>query len=74
MSRAPHFLTARVPLHSYKLIAELQDKRKNNEAPLMIRIDTKAGHGAGKSVQQRIAEAADKFSFIALALDAEWKE
>ncbi len=51
-----------VPAHSYKFAAELQDKQgcKN---PVMIRIDTKAGHGAGKSTEAIINEAADKFAF-----------
>lgn len=51
-----------VPAHSYKFAAELQDKQgcKN---PVMIRIETKAGHGAGRSTETIINEAADKFSF-----------
>ena len=51
-----------VPAHSYKFAAELQDKQgcKN---PVMIRIDTKAGHGAGKSTEAIINETADKFAF-----------
>ena len=36
----------------------------------MGRIETKAGHGAGKSTQQRIEEATDKFAFLGLALNA----
>ncbi|KAJ1565588.1 hypothetical protein HK096_001693, partial [Nowakowskiella sp. JEL0078] len=43
-----------VPLHSYKLVAELQHKGKNNPNPILIRIETKAGHGAGKSTKQRV--------------------
>ncbi|RIB07957.1 prolyl endopeptidase-like protein [Gigaspora rosea] len=61
-----------VPLHSYKYIAQLQYVAKNNPNPLMIRIDTKAGHGAGKPTKKRIEEATDKYSFIALSLDAKW--
>jgi prolyl oligopeptidase len=58
----------RVPLHSYKLIATLQHELSDNELPLMIRIQTKAGHGAGKSTQQWINETADVFSFMAKVL------
>lgn len=51
-----------VPAHSYKFAAELQDKQgcKN---PTLIRIDTKAGHGAGKSTEAIINETSDKFAF-----------
>lgn len=51
-----------VPAHSYKFAAELQAKQgcKN---PVLIRIDTKAGHGAGKSTEAIINETADKFAF-----------
>ena len=51
-----------VPAHSYKFAAELQDKQgcKN---PVLIRIDTKAGHGAGKSTEAIINETTDKFAF-----------
>ncbi|KAJ3123740.1 hypothetical protein HK098_001672 [Nowakowskiella sp. JEL0407] len=63
-----------VPLHSYKLIATMQHVAKNNPNPLLIRIDTKSGHGAGKSTKQRIEESADKFAFLSLVLDAEWHD
>jgi prolyl oligopeptidase len=59
---------ARVPLHSYKLIATLQHELPNNDLPLMIRIQTKAGHGAGKSTQQWINETVDVLSFVANVL------
>lgn len=51
-----------VPAHSYKFAAELQSKQgcKN---PVMIRIETKAGHGAGKSTETLINEISDKFAF-----------
>ncbi|KAI9357906.1 prolyl oligopeptidase [Zopfochytrium polystomum] len=54
-----------VPLHSLKLIATLQHLLPNNPNPLMIRVETKAGHGAGKSTAQMIEEASDKYAFIA---------
>ncbi|KAH7344156.1 prolyl oligopeptidase [Rhizoctonia solani] len=54
-----------VPLHSFKQIAELQYRKPTNKHPLLIRIDLKSGHGAGKSTEKRIVEAADKWSFAA---------
>ncbi len=51
-----------VPAHSFKYIATLQEKYNGNN-PVVIRIQTNAGHGAGKSTAMRINEAADKWSF-----------
>jgi prolyl oligopeptidase len=62
-----------VPLHSYKLIAELQHKLPQNRQPLMLRVETKAGHGAGKPTTKQIEEWADKFAFMALSLNLTWK-
>jgi prolyl oligopeptidase len=45
-----------VPLHSYKLIAALQNTLPHNPNPLLIRIDKKAGHGAGKSTEQKYVQ------------------
>ena len=44
-----------VPLHSFKHAATLQHVKKDNTNPLLIRIEKKAGHGAGKSTDQRCA-------------------
>jgi prolyl oligopeptidase len=52
-----------VPSHSFKFAAALQDAHAG-EAPVLIRIDTKAGHGAGKPTMKRIEEAADKWAFL----------
>lgn len=52
-----------VPAHSFKFIAELQEKQIGNE-PVLIRIDVNAGHGAGKPVSKQIEEAADIWSFV----------
>jgi len=52
-----------VPAHSFKFAARLQEYQTGN-APTLIRIETKAGHGAGKSTAQSITEAADKWAFI----------
>ncbi len=51
-----------VPAHSFKFAAELQDKQTGTN-PVLIRIGVKAGHGAGKSVAQTIAEISDVQSF-----------
>ncbi|MEM6298295.1 MAG: prolyl oligopeptidase family serine peptidase [Bacteroidota bacterium] len=51
-----------VPAHSFKFISELQAKHAGDN-PVLIRIDTKAGHGAGKSTEQSINEWADTYSF-----------
>nr|KAJ3418170.1 hypothetical protein HK105_000246 [Polyrhizophydium stewartii] len=63
-----------VPLHSHKFIATLQHARPHNAKPLLERVETKAGHGAGKSTQQLIEDTTDKFAFIGLAVGAEWSE
>jgi prolyl oligopeptidase len=47
-----------VPAHSFKFAAELQDKQAGAN-PVLIRIDVKAGHGAGKSVAATIQENVD---------------
>ena len=51
-----------VPAHSFKFAAELQDKHAGEE-PVLIRIETKAGHGAGKPTSMVIEEYADIFGF-----------
>ncbi len=51
-----------VPSHSYKFIAELQSKQAG-DAPVLIRIDTKGGHGAGKSTAMVLDEITDQFVF-----------
>lgn len=51
-----------VPAHSFKFAAELQEKQTGNN-PVLIRIDVKAGHGAGKSVAATIQENVDIQAF-----------
>ena len=52
-----------VPAHSFKFAARLQAVQ-GCERPALIRIDTNAGHGAGKPTAKRIEEAADIYSFV----------
>ncbi len=51
-----------VPAHSFKFGAELQTKQSCGN-PVLIRIETNAGHGAGRSTEQVIGENADLLSF-----------
>ena len=51
-----------VPAHSFKFAATLQEKQ-SGEHPTLIRIETKAGHGAGKPTSKIIEEWTDKFAF-----------
>ena len=51
-----------VPAHSFKFASELQDKQAGNN-PVLIRIETQAGHGAGTPVSKIIDQYADIFSF-----------
>lgn len=52
-----------VPAHSFKFAARLQEAQSCDN-PVLIRIDTNAGHGAGKPTSKRIAEATDMLSFF----------
>lgn len=51
-----------VPAHSFKFAAELQDKQTGPN-PVLIRIETNAGHGAGKPVSKTIEEIVDMQAF-----------
>ncbi len=52
-----------VPAHSFKFAAALQASHVG-ENPVLIRVETKAGHGAGKPTQKIIEELADGFAFL----------
>ncbi|MDZ8261921.1 prolyl oligopeptidase family serine peptidase [Nostoc sp. ChiQUE01b] len=60
-----------VPAHSFKFAAALQEAH-TGDAPTLIRIETKAGHGAGKPTAKIIEEAADKWAFLVRALDVKF--
>ena len=60
-----------VPAHSFKYISQLQESYKGNN-PVLIRIETKAGHGAGKPLSMQIDEVADKWAFTLYNMNEEY--
>ena len=56
-----------VPAHSFKFAATLQETHQG-AAPVLIRIETKAGHGAGKPTTKVIEEATDRWAFLVRSL------
>jgi prolyl oligopeptidase len=66
-----------VPLHSFKFAATLQAAQAG-PAPVLIRIETKAGHGAGKPTEKIIEERADMYGFLlrqlGMTLPAEFRK
>lgn len=62
-----------VPGHSFKFAATLQ-RAQAGDAPALIRIETRAGHGAGKPTSKQIEEAADQWAFLTHALRVDLPE
>jgi prolyl oligopeptidase len=56
-----------VPAHSFKFSAALQSAQ-GGKAPALIRVETRAGHGAGKPTSKLIEEAADRWAFLVRVL------
>jgi prolyl oligopeptidase len=56
-----------VPAHSFKFAAELQDKQVG-KSPVLIRIETNAGHGAGTPIAKTIEQYADIFGFTLFSM------
>ncbi len=61
-----------VPAHSFKFAAQMQHS-DGGENPILIRIDSNAGHGAGKPTSMKIEELADTYSFIFYNTDTKYK-
>jgi len=59
-----------VPAHSFKYAAALQ-AAQSGSAPVLIRIETRAGHGAGTPTDKAIREYADRWAFLVRNLDME---
>ena len=51
------------PGHSFKFASTLQAAQASNAPPVLIRVETRTGHGAGKPTSKIIEEAGDKYSF-----------
>jgi prolyl oligopeptidase len=65
------------PMHAKKMAAEMQDEAKNGASksrPILLRIESKAGHGAGKPVTKQIEEFTDVYSFLFWQLGVKEKE
>ena len=58
-----------VPAHSFKFAAAAQEAQAKGGAPILIRIDVKAGHGAGKPTAKVIEEVADRWGFLSRTLN-----
>jgi prolyl oligopeptidase len=57
-----------VPGHSFKFAAALQEAGADGDKPLLIRIETKAGHGSGKPTAKQIEELSDEYAFLVKTL------
>ena len=58
------------PAHSFKFAAALQ-AAQGDQAPTLIRVETKAGHGLGKPTSKVIEEIADRWAFLVKVLEIE---
>uniref|UniRef100_A0A8C1TRL4 Prolyl endopeptidase n=2 Tax=Cyprinus carpio TaxID=7962 RepID=A0A8C1TRL4_CYPCA len=66
-----------VPLHTLKYVATLQHgvgRNPGQTQPLLVRVDTRSGHGAGKPTAKAILEDTHIFSFVAQTLNLSWRE
>ena len=62
------------PLHARKMAALLQHATScGDERPILLRAETQAGHGQGKPLHKRVAEAADEWGFLGWQLGVGWQ-
>ncbi|HEU4601167.1 MAG TPA: prolyl oligopeptidase family serine peptidase, partial [Steroidobacteraceae bacterium] len=59
-----------VPWHSYKFAAQLQHAQGCSN-PILLRVETRAGHGSGKPVWMQIEDWSDQWAFLVKALRME---
>jgi prolyl oligopeptidase len=61
------------PLHARKMAALLQHATScGADRPILLRAESQAGHGAGKPLSKRVAEAADEWGFLGWQLGVDW--
>ena len=60
------------PLHARKMTALLQHATADPARPILLRAETQAGHGSGKPLAKRVAEAADLWGFVGWQLGVDW--
>jgi prolyl oligopeptidase len=63
-----------VPAHSFKFAARLQECQAKEAPPVLIRVESSAGHGAGTALTKMIEKTADEWAFLAksLGMDPKW--
>ena len=59
-----------VPMHSFKFAAAMQ-RAQAGDAPVLLHVETRAGHGSGISVKREIEIAADRLAFLVKELRME---
>ncbi|MEO6418159.1 MAG: prolyl oligopeptidase family serine peptidase, partial [Polyangiaceae bacterium] len=52
------------PMHARKMAARLEEAQGAKDRPILLRVESKAGHGAGKPTGKLIDELADELSFL----------
>jgi prolyl oligopeptidase len=52
-----------VPMHSFKFAAAMQ-RAQAGDAPVLLHVETHAGHGSGMSVKRQVESAADQLAFL----------
>lgn len=61
-----------IPGHTLKMVAILQERKRDNPAPILCRVYKDTGHGMGKTTDQLVEENGEKLAFLALAMGIEW--
>jgi prolyl oligopeptidase len=52
------------PMHARKMAARLQEAQENRAHPILLRVESRAGHGAGKPVAKLVEEMSDELAFL----------
>ena len=52
------------PMHAEKMAARLQDAQAASDRPILLRVESKAGHGVGKPTSKLVEDLADELTFL----------